>query len=383
MSKISGNLSEMKVENSILTIQKIYFDGTFLESKSGVGRDSRNLLIAAKLAYGESVQVIYPHLRLFSRIVRICTEPTKSKFQKILKVRSIVSRKPEICPIEEQSLFIQSHLHCVTPTPDLKLKYIVRLHDVFPISNPEWFRWYSRRTFSVGFHNAINRAIFICDSRTTQNELNRIINQEIVTSTIALCPVVVPSGLLCNNCSGCSTLVLRQRHVISISTLEPRKNYLELISAWVNSDAFRLCNTHLYIVGRQGWKSSKLARQLTKYGSDWGICWIKDACDESVQELLRSSEFLVSTSFEEGFNLSVAEALIQEVPVLISNNQVHTEIYFSVANFYNLGNRTDLSNKIKKLLSERRTLNAGFERELFFGKYDTALKTLASALRDS
>jgi len=373
----------MKEENSILTNQKVYFDGTFLKNKSGIGRDTRNLLIAAKLAFGESIQVIYPHLRLFSRIVKICPEPTKSKYQKLLKMRSVISKKPEILRIEDQSIFIQSHLHCVVPSLDLDLKYIVRLHDVFPISNPEWFRWYSRRLFNVSFHNAISRAVFICDSKTTQNELNKITAPEITPSTIALCPVIIPSGLLCDNCSGCRTLALRQRHIISISTLEPRKNYLELISAWVNSDAFSMCNTYLYIVGQQGWKSLKLAQELTKYGSKLGVYWIKGACDESVQELLRSSEFLVSTSFEEGFNLSVAEALIQEVPVLISNNQVHAEIYFSQAFYYDLGDRADLSNKIKDLLSGTFELSAGFKHELHFGNYDTALKTLADALKNS
>jgi len=139
----------------------------------------------------------------------------------------------------------------------------------------------------------------------------------------------------------------------------------------------------LYIVGHQGWKSSKLAQELTKYGSKFGVYWIKGACDESVQELLRSSEFLVSTSFEEGFNLPVAEALIQEVPVLISNNQVHAEIYFSQSFFYDLGDRADLINKIKGLLSGTLELSAGFKHELHFGKYDTSLKTLAAALMHS
>jgi glycosyltransferase involved in cell wall biosynthesis len=206
---------------------------------------------------------------------------------------------------------------------------------------------------------------------------------EKASSVVALCPVEVPSGLLCESCSGCKTLALTQKHIISVSTLEPRKNYSELIFAWVNSMVFVQNNIELYIVGRQGWKSSKLTRNLRQNGSLWGIRWIEDACDESVQGLLRSSEFLVSTSIEEGFNLSVAEALLQGVPVLISNNQVHTEIYSSNATFYELFDPADLSKEIKELLSNRNTCSTGVSHALHFADYDGALKTLANAIRDA
>lgn len=373
----------MPQKNSSLTNQRVYFDGTFLDNKSGVGRDSRNLLSAANLAYGGSVSVIYPQLRLFTRVVKNSPTPVKSKLQKVLKFRSILTRKPEICRLEKQSIFIQSHLQCIVPAINEETKYIVRLHDVFPLSNPEWFRWYSKLIFSIGFNNALNRAVFLCDSVTTQTELHRLKMTDKISSYVALCPVVIPSGRLCKNCSGCKALDLRQKHVISISTLEPRKNFGELITAWIKSEAFILTGTDLYIVGRKGWKSSKLAKDLTARGPSLGIHWIKDACDESVQELLRTSEFLISTSFREGFNLSVAEALIQQIPVLISNNQVHTEIYSSDANFYTLKDPEDLSKKIRKLLSDGKKSEIGYGHKLLFANYGSALETLAKAIRDA
>lgn len=373
----------MPQKYSSLTNQKVYFDGTFLDNKSGVGRDSRNLLSAANLAYGGSVSVIYPQLRLFTRVVKNSPIPVKSKLQKVLKFRSILSRKPEICRLEKQSIFIQSHLQNIVPAINDQTKYIVRLHDVFPLSNPEWFRWYSKLIFSIGFNNAFNRAVFLCDSVTTQTELHRLKMTDKISSYVALCPVVIPSGHLCKKCSGCETLELQQKHVISISTLEPRKNFGELITAWIKSEAFILTGTHLYIVGRKGWKSSKLAKDLTARGPSSGIHWIKNACDESVQELLRTSEFLISTSFEEGFNLSVAEALIQQIPVLISNNQVHTEIYSSDANFYTLKDPNDLSKEIKKLLSDGKKSKISYGHKLLFANYDSALETLAKAIRDA
>lgn len=363
-----------------MTNQKVYFDGTFLENKSGVGRDSRNLLIAANLAFGDEVKVIYPRLRFLSRVVVNSQTPAKGFFQKILKLRAIFTNKPEICHLEVPGVFIQSHLHSVTP--GINLKHFVRLHDVFPISNPQWFRAISRRIFSIGFHNSIPRATFICDSETTQNELQKIVSPKSILSVVAFCPVLIPSGQLCGLCPGCKTLNLNERHVISISTLEPRKNFSQLIAAWINSATFVDRGIYLYVVGREGWKSSKLKKEIAEAKSE-GIRWIKDACDESVQQLLRCSEFLVSTSLEEGFNLPVAEALIQHVPVLISNNKVHTELYSSKANFYDLEDTQDLNEQIKNMLSSPGIRDSDLGVVFQLGNYENALMRLSDALRHS
>lgn len=365
-----------------MTNQKVYFDGTFLNNKSGVGRDSRNLLVATKLAFGEDVDIIYPRLRFFSRAVINSHTPSNSFFQKILKLRPIFTNKAEICHLEERSVFVQSHLHCVTPEIHLSLKYFVRLHDVFPISNPEWFRAISRRIFSIGFYSAVHSATFICDSETTQNELRNIISPLSISSTVAFCPVLIPKGKLCGLCSGCKTLSLHESHVISISTLEPRKNFSQLVTAWINSETFINRGIYLYIVGRDGWKSSKLKKEILKSESE-GIRWIKDSCDESVQQLLRCSEFLVSTSFEEGFNLPVAEALIQQVPVLISNNKVHSELYFSDASFYKLGDTQDLIEQIEKMLSSERRRSSALGVVYQLRDFESDLMKLTDALRHS
>lgn len=370
----------MLQENPIMTNQKVYFDGTFLDNKSGVGRDSRNLLVAANLAFGKEVEVIYPRLRFFSRVVINSQTPSKNFFQKILKLRAVLSNKAETYYLEVPGIFIQSHLHSITP--GMNLRYFVRLHDVFPISNPEWFRPISRRIFSIGFHNSIPRATFICDSETTQNELQKIVPPTSILSIVAFCPVLIPSGQLCGLCSGCKTLNLHERHVISISTLEPRKNFSQLVTAWINSATFIDRGIYLYVVGREGWKSSKLKKEIAN-GKSKGIRWIKDACDESVQQLLRCSEFLVSTSLEEGFNLPVAEALIQHVPVLISNNKVHTELYSSKANFYNLEDTQDLIEQIKNMLSSQGVRGCDFGVEFQLGNYENALMKLSDALRHS
>jgi glycosyltransferase involved in cell wall biosynthesis len=366
--------------NLEMTNQKVYFDGSYLQNYSGIGRDSRNLLVAARMVFGENVQVIYPKLRFFSRTVQNKNIPANSIVQKVLRFRSLALNSPEICIVEPNSIFIQSHLNNISPIKDPTITYIVRLHDLFPLTNPEWFRSLSKNIFEIGFKNASSRANFICDSRHTESELVKILGSTLTKSSVAICPVAVPNNAKCGQCEGCKISNQNEKHIIAISTLEPRKNYLELLSAWQLLVDNEKSNAWLYIVGGKGWKSRTVRQKLRKLKRDYRVCWIQNACDGSVRSLLRTSECLVSNSFEEGFNLSVAEAIVQRVPVLISKNNVHRELYKNLATFYDLGDPSQLAKKIYlHLRSGKKPLLLDSEIKSL-ADYDSSLLNLANEI---
>jgi glycosyltransferase involved in cell wall biosynthesis len=292
----------------------------------------------------------------------------------------MITKKPEILYIESNSIFIQSHLHCVSLVHDPSILYIVRLHDVFPITHPEWFQYRSRTMFKVGFRGAAGRARFVCDSKSTFKDLTQLTSLEEVQGSVAYCPVLIPNNEMCSSCEGCIATEDNLPHIIGISTIEPRKNYLELLNSWRISKAYESTGTCLFLIGGKGWKSRKVRKMITKYGTNIGIRWIKNACDGSVQRLLLDSKIYVSASLSEGFNLSAAEAIMQRVPAIISDNDVHLELYKNHATFYKSGNPEDLAAKIQHHLSGvecfSETSNEGFQ--LF--DYEGQVAELANAL---
>jgi glycosyltransferase involved in cell wall biosynthesis len=155
---------------------------------------------------------------------------------------------------------------------------------------------------------------------------------------------------MCSTCEGCKLVQAKLPHTISVSTLEPRKNYSELLNSWISGEIYASSGTFLLIVGGRGWKSRKVRRSISKYGESHGIRWIRGACDGSVQTLLTQSKLFISTSLSEGFNLSVAEAILQDIPTIISDNEVHLELYAPFSLFYESGNPEDLSLKIQAFL---------------------------------
>jgi glycosyltransferase involved in cell wall biosynthesis len=365
-----------------MTNQKVYFDGTFLLNKSGVGRDSRNLLLAAREAFGSSVQIVYPRIRFITRTVKNESKPSYSKSQKLLRIRSILTKKPEQILIESNSIFIQPHLHCISLIPDPSVTHIVRLHDVFPITHPEWFQYYSRTLFKIGFKSSIARAWLICDSLTTYKELMKLQSFRTERGVIAHCPVLIPESEICSTCEGCRLSQAKLPHAISVSTLEPRKNYSELLNSWIRGEIYASTGTHLFIIGGRGWKSRKVRGAIAKYGESHGVRWIRGACDGSVQRLLKESKLFISTSLSEGFNLSVAEAILQNIPTIISDNEVHLELYQTYSLFYESGNPVDLTLKIKGFLGGLDCSITNMSQGIDLFDYQKQINFLAKTLKD-
>ena len=370
----------MRPKEPHVTNQRIFFDGSYLVNKSGIGRDSRNLLIAAQFAFGKKIEIIYPAFRPFSRRAKLAPQPSHSVTQRILKLQSALLGRANYLDLPQGSILIQSHINSIVPNPNRNIKSIIRLHDLFPITNPEWFRFFSRRLFQIGLSKTINGAFFICDSVTTRNRLIAESSGCEFRSCVSLCPVEIFESNQCGYCEGCRQIKSNKAHVIAVGTLEPRKNYEELLGGWQSSRA-SMHGINLYIVGGSGWKSKKLQKILTgeKYQN---VKWVKGACDGSLGVLIKTAKFLVSTSKAEGFNLPIAESLLLDTPVLISNNEVHKEIYAAFARFYELGSVADLSEQLGLAITNPSFFNGLNNSAKTAFNYQSLLGKLCSSLTE-
>lgn len=371
----------MGVINLESNTRQVYFDGAYLGNKSGIGRDARNFLIAAEKVFGSELAIIYPKLRIFSRNVLICNTSTKSPMQKILKLFSSIFNSPNYCNLPENSVFIQSHLNSVLPLRSQSIRHIVRLHDLFPITNPEWFKNYSKKIFEIGFRNACREASFICDSETTRSALISLSNETSSRSSVAYCPVANLQDIPCGKCLGCELTLIPNQYILTVGTLEPRKNYDELLEAWTMSKIYQTENVFLYIIGGSGWKSRQVKKRIQKDRSK-NVRWIKDSCDGSLGNLMRAAKFIVSTSKAEGFNLPISEALALGKHVLISNNAVHVELYGKIAKFYKLGNIENLSLQFQNAFYEKNYFPPVKAAHLDILDFNNSISVLSTKIRE-
>lgn len=103
---------------------------------------------------------------------------------------------------------------------------------------------------------------------------------------------------------------LPDRYILSVATLEPRKNLSSLVTAYSKLPSALKKTYPLVIVGAKGW-DAPLASTEHVY-----VCGYVD--DEDLPALYQSASLLVFPSLYEGFGLPVAEAIASEIPVLTS-----------------------------------------------------------------
>jgi len=114
------------------------------------------------------------------------------------------------------------------------------------------------------------------------------------------------------------------KYILSVSTLEPRKNLRNLIRAF---DLFlqksRASNVKLVLVGRMGWKIEDLVNEIE--GKDQ-ILRTGHVPDEDLAPLYSDALMFCYVSFYEGFGLPLLEAMACGTPTLYADNTSMPEV---------------------------------------------------------
>ncbi len=118
------------------------------------------------------------------------------------------------------------------------------------------------------------------------------------------------------------------RYVLSVCTLEPRKNLAHLIRCFARLiQQERLSDLRLVLVGHLGWKYESIFAELTSVtGLRDRITITGFVADADMAALYSGSLFFVYPSLYEGFGLPPLEAMQCGVPVITSNTSSLPEV---------------------------------------------------------
>ena len=107
-----------------------------------------------------------------------------------------------------------------------------------------------------------------------------------------------------------AALGLPPRFLLSVSTVEPRKNFPRLIEAFrkvANHDS--LIDVPLVLVGASGWKSQPIFEEIAASDIAKRIIFLGYVDDETLIRLYKTAMFAVTPSLEEGFGMPLLEAM--------------------------------------------------------------------------
>jgi glycosyltransferase involved in cell wall biosynthesis len=111
---------------------------------------------------------------------------------------------------------------------------------------------------------------------------------------------------------------LPQRFILTVGTIEPRKNHTTLV------EAFATVRTHhpevgLVIAGGRGWLSDRFFDRVRALGLDDQVVFTGHVADEEMPALFKAAEVFAFPSEFEGFGLPPLEAMACGVPVVSSD----------------------------------------------------------------
>lgn len=147
---------------------------------------------------------------------------------------------------------------------------------------------------------------------------------------------------------------LKQPYLLSVGTLEPRKNGIVMLKAY---ELFREQfdqPVQLALVGQSGWKNEAFEKQLagSKYKKD--ILRLGYVPKDDLPGLYSLAEMFIYPSIYEGFGLPVLEAMSCGTPVLISNKSSLPEVGGEAAVYFDPQSEIELAKQITRIVNDEK-----------------------------
>jgi glycosyltransferase involved in cell wall biosynthesis len=208
------------------------------------------------------------------------------------------------------------------------IKSIVTIHDLIFKVYPKTYSFFDRKIYDWKFRYSCQKAdqIIAISEHTKQDIVHyynidpkkiQVIYQACQSLYYTLKNAKTVRALL-------QKYQLPERYILSVGTLQERKNLKLLINAYEHIP--KVQQLPLVIVGNGGSYKEEVLELIKNRHLESLVFWITDLeSDDALQALYQKATLLVYPSFYEGFGLPVVEALLSKTPVITANTSALKE----------------------------------------------------------
>lgn len=264
-------------------------------------------------------------------------------------VKRLAVEYPEI--IKENNIDY-AHFQYVSPFKK-NCKEIITTHDVLFLDFPEYFPLLYRIKNGLLFRFSAKKAdVLLTVSEYSKNAISKHFSIE--KNAIHITPnAVIPCERECENTNFCEKHGLK-KFLLSVGRIEPRKNFLSLLKAFVELALFEK-GYKLVFVGTPDLRYKEFGDYYSSLSTDVQkqVLFVKASFGELV-ELYKKTSLFVFPSFAEGFGIPPLEAIEFESPILCSNATAMSEFSLPENMMFDPHNIEEMKRKILLNLDEKK-----------------------------
>lgn len=236
-------------------------------------------------------------------------------------------------------------------------KAVVTIHDLAIYHNPDWFPKGQKFSTRVAVPQTIKKAKkIIAVSEYTKKDLIKYFKTpedkiEIIYNGVEpkkdIDDVKPEDREAVKN-----KFDIKQEFILSVGTIQPRKNVEGLIKAFDNLRSSKIFeNYQLVIAGGKGWKYNSVFKLVKELALTKKVVFTDYVTKKDKWSLLNAASVFVFPSFYEGFGLSILEAMQQGTPVVTSKITSMPEVAGDAGALIDPSDINDLAKGIEKVLT--------------------------------
>ncbi len=231
------------------------------------------------------------------------------------------------------------------------------IHDLAPIKYPKFFPVKARMIYPFTTRMALQKAKKVVTvSNTVKKELQSLWKMPNDKVEIVYPARNELAHITNDNYQAAKPLDLPKKYLLSVGTLEPRKNLDAAIKAFAKLRQEQKIDLEIkyVIAGKKGWYYKDIFKLVSSLGLENDVVFAGYVADDLMPEVFKNAIAFIYLSHYEGFGMPALEALTYNKPTLLSDIPVLKESFVSWAKFANPNNVEEIAEKLVRVINGKK-----------------------------
>lgn len=361
-------------------------------NKSGVGYYTQGLIKALADTYPEDIQLIGHYFSFLGRKDNLPL-PTAANIKyvrsrlipgKILSITRVLGFQPPLELFFKRSGDVALFASFVSLPSLIKIPKLVVIHDLCFLEKPEYVP-VKNRLFLQRFvpRSVRSAAAVITVSDATKQAVQK--HYKTAQDKLIVTPIP-PSAKDKSDGFNLSDIGIKDKFILFVGTLEPRKNVINLVKAYEQLPDNIRQKYQLVLAGGVGWYIQETRAYIARLQEQGiGIVTPGYVSQECRAALYEHASLFVLPSHYEGFGMPILEAMNYGVPTAVSNLPVFHEVAGDASAYFDKDDPADIAKILSSLLSDQqrsKDLAAKGEAQLKAYSWPAVAKSVYEKIRE-